>query len=67
MVSLAPKPAIGLIYLQLNLLRDSQSVIHLNAKAANRAFELRVTEQNLDSSQVTRLLVICAALVRLME
>lgn len=43
--------------LQFNLLRDSQSVLHLNTKVANRAFELRVTEQNLDGSEVTRLLV----------
>lgn len=43
--------------LQLNLLRDSQGVIYLDAKVANRAFELCVTEQYLDSSQVTRLLV----------
>lgn len=39
--------------LQLKLLSDSQSVIYLDAKVANCAFELRVTEENLDRSQVT--------------
>ena len=43
--------------LQRNLLSDSQSVIYLDAKVANCAFELRVTEENLDGSQVTCLFV----------
>jgi hypothetical protein len=33
---------------KLNLLRDSQRVVYLDAEVSDRAFELRVTEQNLD-------------------
>lgn len=39
-------PMVGI--LKLNLLRDSQRIVYLDAEVSDRAFELRVTEQNLD-------------------
>jgi hypothetical protein len=42
---------------QLNLLRDAERVIDLDAEITDRAFELRVPEEQLDGSQVAGLLV----------
>src|SRR5271154_4713353 len=55
-------PAIGLgrdVYLssQLDLLGNAERVVDLDPEVANRAFELRMPEQQLDRSQITRLLV----------
>lgn len=38
--------------LKLNLLRDSQRIVYLDAEVSDGAFELRVTEQNLDCTEI---------------
>jgi hypothetical protein len=43
--------------LKLNLLRNSESIVYLYAEVSDGAFELRVTEQNLDRPKIARLLV----------
>jgi len=43
--------------LKLNLLRDSQRIVYLDAEVSDGAFELRVAEQNLDCTEIARLLV----------
>jgi hypothetical protein len=42
---------------KIGLLRQDQSVIKLNAKVTNRAFELRVAKEQLAGSYVARALV----------
>ena len=55
----APRRAATSSYLssQLDLLRDAEGVIDLDAKIADRAFELRMPEEKLNRSQIPRLLV----------
>lgn len=43
--------------LDLRLLRDLQCVIHLNAEVSHSAFKLRVSQQQLDCTQILRALV----------
>jgi hypothetical protein len=43
--------------LEFDLLRDAQRVVDLDAEITNRAFQLRMPEQQLNGSQVARLLV----------
>lgn len=43
--------------LKLNLLRDSQRIVYLDAEISYGAFQLRVTEQNLDCTEIARLFV----------
>jgi hypothetical protein len=45
--SLAPRPA-----LEFNLLTQAQRIIHLYAEIADRGFDLGVTKQQLNSSQI---------------
>ena len=41
----------------LDLLRDAESVIHLNPEIADHTFQLRVAEQQLHYAQIASLLV----------
>lgn len=43
--------------LKLNLLRDSQRVVYLDAQVSDGAFEFRVTEQNLDRPKIAGLFI----------
>jgi len=45
------------LWLEFDLLGDTQSVIDLNAEIAHSAFQLRVSEQKLDRSQIPSLLI----------
>jgi len=48
--------------LKLNLLRNPERIVYLDAEVSDGAFELRVTEQNLDRPQIARLFVILCCL-----
>jgi hypothetical protein len=49
--------ATSLLSSQLDLLGDAEGVVDLDAKVADRAFELHVPEEQLDRPQVARLLI----------
>lgn len=47
------KGTASLVWLQLNLFADLQSIIDLDTKIANRAFQLRMTQQQLDGPKIS--------------
>jgi hypothetical protein len=47
----------SLLSSQLDLLGDAERIIDLDAEVPHRAFELRVPEEQLDGSQIARLLL----------
>ena len=51
--------------LQLDLLGYGKRVVYLDAEIAHRAFQLRVPEQQLHGSQVTRFLIYLCRLGRI--
>jgi hypothetical protein len=55
-----------MLSLKLDLFRDAQCVIDFDPKVSNRAFQLRVTQEELYSPQIA-CLYIWATLVRRME
>ena len=52
---------------ELDLLRQSQSIIDLDPKITDRALDLRVSEKQLDRSQIAGLAVDLRRLVRRIE
>ena len=46
------RPLVSRQLSKLDLLREPKRIVHLNAEVANRGLDLRVTEQQLDGSQV---------------
>jgi hypothetical protein len=52
---------------EFDVLRDTQSIVNLDTKIADRAFELGVPKQQLNGSQIASLLVDLCRLVRRIE